>query len=159
MLYLRYLWYVLRHKWFVLVECWRVGLYWRGVTHDMSKLLPSEFIPYARFFYGPKPVKRDPTGYYKPNDTGDAAFDFAWLLHQKRNDHHWQWWLLPKDDGTWTVFEMPLAARTEMLCDWRGAGRAQGTPDTVAWYKANKDKLTLHERTRAWVEAQLGVKP
>lgn len=85
--------YVVRHKWFVFVACYRLGIPWRGLVHDLSKFLPSEWIPYTNFFYGPKPSPRDSTGYYKPTDTGDKAFDFAWLLHQKRNRHHWQWWL------------------------------------------------------------------
>jgi hypothetical protein len=155
MKYLQYIWYLARHKWFVLLECWRVGLYWRGLKHDASKILPSEFIPYANFFYGRKPAKRDSTGYYKPTDTGDAAFDFAWLLHQKRNDHHWQWWLLPEDEGGVKILPMSPNARLEMLCDWRGAGRAQGTPDTVKWYEANKHKLQLHPDTREWVEKKI----
>jgi len=159
MKYLKYLSYVLRHKWFVLLECWKLGLYWRGLVHDMSKFRPSEFFPYADFFYGPKAKKvRDETGYYKPTDTGHAGFDFAWLLHQKRNDHHWQWWVLPQDDGGDKIIEMPQMAELEMICDWRGAGRAQGTPDVLAWYAKNNHKMRLHERTRARVEVIIGYK-
>jgi len=85
MVYIQYLDYLLRHKWYVTLECFREGLYWQGLTHDLSKFLPSEFIPYANYFYGKGKVKkvRDETGYYKPTDTGDKEFDFAWLLHQK----------------------------------------------------------------------------
>ena len=91
-MYWKYLVYVIRHKWFVFVACCRLGVWWLGVVHDWSKLRPGEFIPYARHFYGPKRKEwRDSTGYYKPTQTGDLAFDFAWLLHQKRNKHHWQW--------------------------------------------------------------------
>ena len=135
--------------------------------HDLSKLRPSEFIPYANFFYGKKEddisTKRDDTGYYKPTDTGDAAFDYAWLLHQKRNKHHWQWWVLPEDDGGVKVLEMAPKYRLEMLCDWIGAGKAQGyfSPEedplreTRNWYKKNKDKMQLHPNTREWLEKEL----
>lgn len=158
MKFLKYGWYVLRHKWFVFVECFKYGLIWRGLTHDISKLRPSEFFPYTNFFYGKRAkAKRDSTGYYKPTDTGDSAFDFAWLLHQKRNDHHWQWWILPLDDGGTKIVEMSLEARQEMVADWRGAGRAQGTPDTIKWYQKNKHKMTLGPVTRAWVERELGI--
>lgn len=154
----RYLKYLARHKWFVFVAACRLGIPWRGLTHDLSKFRPDEWRPYCRHFYGPKvtPV-RDRTGYYKPTDTGDAAFDFAWLLHQKRNRHHWQWWCLPLDDGGLKLLPMPDADRREMLADWRGAGAAQGKPDTKAWYLANKDKMHLHAETRAWIERQLGL--
>jgi hypothetical protein len=135
-----------------------VGLWWRGLTHDLSKFRFSEWFPYAKYFYGTgvKP-RRDSTGYYKPTDTGDNRFDFAWLLHQKRNDHHWQWWVLPEDAGGLKVLEMSKQARLEMICDWKGAGRAQGTPDTKAWYIANKGKIRLGPQTRAWLEEYFGI--
>lgn len=156
--YLKYLSYVLRHKFFVFVEACKLGIPWRGFIHDFSKFRPSEFIPYARFFCGNIKRHRTKTGYYKPADTGDAAFEFAWLLHQKRNKHHWQWWVLPKDGGGFKILEIPLKYRKEMLADWRGAGKAQGTPNTLAWYTENKDKMSLGEETRAWIEDQINYK-
>jgi hypothetical protein len=154
--YINYLWYILKHKYYVSVECFKEGLYWRGLVHDLSKFLPSEFIPYANFFYN-KP--RDNTGYYKSTDTGDKAFDFAWLLHQKRNKHHWQWWILPEDGGGVKALRMESVYVTEMICDWIGAGKAQGffSPkndryfETRKWYKANGDKMNLHHSTRTQI--------
>jgi hypothetical protein len=93
--YLQYLWSVLRHKWFVMLECFKVGLIWRGITHDWTKFLPDEFIPYARHFYG------NNRGVSVPPDTDnpiERAFIFAWNRHQKRHDHHWQFWLLTEDN-------------------------------------------------------------
>ena len=160
--YLNYLWYILKHKYYVSVECFKEGLYWRGLVHDLSKFLPDEFIPYANFFYN-KP--RDNTGYYKPTETGDEAFDFAWLLHQKRNKHHWQWWISPEDGRGIKVLCMESLYITEMICDWVGAGKAQGffSPkndryfETRKWYLANKDKMNLHYATRAQINRTLGV--
>ena len=157
--YLKYLYYILRHKWFVFLEFCKMGIPFLGIIHDWSKFRPSEFIPYAKYFYGDKKsdIKkgRDKTGYYKPYDTGDNAFDFAWLLHQKRNKHHWQWWLLPTDEEGLKIFEMPKKYMKEMLADWQGAGRAQGTPDTGVWYMKNKDKMQLAPETREWIEVNL----
>jgi Family of unknown function (DUF5662) len=149
----------LRHKWYVFCECIKRGLWWRGVKHDWSKFLPSEWVPYTHFFYpnGHARPRRDATGYYRPTDTGDAAFDFAWLLHQKRNRHHWQWYVLPEDDGGVKVLPMSVDDRTEMLCDWKGAGRALGRPDTRAWYEKNKGHIQLHPDTRVWIERELGI--
>lgn len=169
--YFAYLWYVLRHKWFVTIECWKSGLFWRGLLHDASKFRPSEFLPYARHFYNPDGSKRsarDKTGYYKPTDTGDSEFDFAWFLHQKRNDHHWQYWIIP-DDGSKEItlnqagnilyklklLKMPEKAVREMICDWIGAGKAQGTPGTDVWYAKNGDKLIFHPQTRILIESLL----
>jgi len=157
--YLVYLWYVILHKWYVFIQCCRFGIPWLGIVHDWSKFLPSELIPYARYFYNPDGSRkqiRNETGYYKPTDTGDPAFDFAWLLHQKRNKHHWQWWILPEDEGGTKVLQMPVKYWLEMLADWVGAGKAQGTPDTVGWYDKNKDKLVLHMITRLSLEHTIG---
>jgi hypothetical protein len=151
-----------------MVECFTFGLIWRGLMHDLSKFLPSEFIPYANHFYnkdGSKKEKRNKTGYYKPIDTGDEAFDFAWLLHQKRNRHHWQWWVLSEDEGNQKIFLMDTVSMYEMICDWIGAGKAQGfvSPkndrfkETREWYNKNKNKMHLHEYTRDYIEDILGV--
>ena len=152
----QYLSYVVRHKWFVLLAAHDLGITGLGLIHDSSKLLLDEWLPYAEFFYGnhAKPV-RDSTGYYKPYNTGDEQFDFAWLLHQKRNKHHWQWWILLLDDGGFKAMPMPDHYRREMLADWIGAGKAQGRPKTWEWYDKNKDNMILHEDTRAWIESRL----
>lgn len=86
--------YLARHKWFVFREGrkLKVGL-WALLKHDWSKFLPSEWFPYAHSFYG------------KRTEAVKRAFDYAWLLHQKRNPHHWQFWVVPQDSpkSDWTV--------------------------------------------------------
>jgi len=124
-------------------------MYWRGIVHDLSKFLPSEFLPYARHFYAPDGTqlsgKRNEKGYYKPIDTGDSAFDYAWFLHQKRNKHHWQYWCIPKDDGGTKALSMPTTYTAEMLCDWKGAKMAQRANDTMhSWWDENRQKMTFH---------------
>ena len=145
-----YLKYVIRHKYFVMIECFKHGLYWQGIVHDASKLLPSEFFPYVNHFYG------------KNNeDKKDNAFDYAWLLHQKRNKHHWQWWLLQEDDGDVKKLEMPMKYIKEMLYDWKGAARAQGVGNKKnnylikKWYYKNCNKIKLNNVTRAYIQAYL----
>jgi len=149
----------MRHKFWVFIYCCQEGIPWRGLVHDNSKFLPSEWFPYVNYFYGKgNDIKRgrDESGYYKPTDTGDADFDFAWLLHQKRNKHHWQWWVLPDDDGGDKIIEMPAKYRKEMICDWKGAGKAQGTPDIRNWYAKHKHKLRIHLSTRELIEERIG---
>ena len=141
-----------------MMACFDQGMFWRGLSHDLSKFLPGEFIPYARYFYekdGTKKTIRDKTGYYKPTDTGNYAFDVAWLKHQKRNKHHWQWWICPLDDGGFKAINMHPQYIHEMVCDWIGAGRAQGVEnweDPWPWYKLNKDKIILSTESRFLLE-------
>lgn len=42
-----------------------------------------------------------------------------------------------------------------MLADWKGAGKAQGTPNTKAWYQKNKNKMQLAPKTRELIEKAL----
>lgn len=165
--YLKYIAYLITHKYYVAIECVKSKLWVLAITHDLSKFRLDEFIPYSKFFYGDgNKAVRDETGYFKPTDTGDDKFDFAWLLHQKRNKHHWQWWILPEDNGGLNVLEMPVKYRLEMLCDWVGAGKAQGrhSPkndkfrETRKWYVANKNKMLFGVNTRQWIEEKIGYK-
>jgi len=144
--HLQYARYVAIHKMHVGVACAKEGLYLRGLLHDWHKLLPSEWRAYMEYFYG------------KRSDLERACFDLAWLRHQHRADHHWQWWLLREDEGELKPLYMALDARMEMICDWYGAGQAMGKggwEHTLCWYTENKDKMVLHPNTRAWVEKEL----
>lgn len=153
----KYLKYVVRHKWFVLQYGIRSGVsIWRCLMHDMSKFMAWEWKPYVNYFYGNGRTREDGA-----NEDLNAQwlhdFEVAWNHHQKHNDHHWQYWIRMGDDGTTLVLPMSEQAMLEMLADWRGAGQALGKPDTVAWYQANKHKMTMHGDTRAWIEEILGL--
>ena len=163
-MYIKYLKYVIRHKWFVMLACFKQKQYWRGLVHDNSKFLPSEFIPYARYFYGSYKSRKDANMYEKTyywnsmiyKEDVKKAFDVAWLKHIHRNKHHWQYWVLREDEGKKKVMQMPLKYSIEMLCDWKGAGKAiSGKDDTREWYKKNKDNMILHNDTRNLVDILL----
>lgn len=169
MKHLKYASYVLRHKWFVFLECYKMGIPWQGITHDLSKLWPDEWWAYTNHFYGKDShhgASHAATGYYKDEPTsvhlnatsrtGNDPFDAAWLAHQRRNPHHWQHWVLREDNGHTKILCMPVRYRKEMLADWIGAGKAQGYGDnTKTWYTANKHKMHLHVLVKLWVERQL----
>jgi len=152
----RYLWYILRHKWHVGRACAREGLFVRAVTHDLSKFCASEWHPYRQYFYGTEGEKnRQANKDGIPAETGCRPFDMAWLMHQHRNDHHPQHWILRKDDGSEEPLPMSEPAMIEMLCDWYGAGAAiHGEASwvrTYKWFKANGSRYPLHPMTRARV--------
>jgi hypothetical protein len=143
--YWNYFKYLIRHKWFVLIAGRVVGVaWWRLLLHDWTKFLPSEWFPYSRTFYAP-----DGSKIYQET----PAFARAWNAHQKRNKHHWQYWVLLWDRGEITCLEMPAVYWREMLADWLGAGRAiKGVWGAKFWYEANKDKIQLHPKTRQQIE-------
>jgi hypothetical protein len=140
--HIQYLKYVLLHKWYV----FRAGLVfgapvWRLLVHDLSKFRPGEWIPYARYFYKPG---------YKHTTAGNRAQDRAWLLHQHRNDHHWQHHVLRSDSGVTGCLPMSWAQVREMVSDWTGAGRAitGDWADVYSWYERNRDCMLMHPLTR-----------
>jgi hypothetical protein len=157
----KYLSYVIRHKWFVFQAGRRTkASLWRLFKHDWSKFLPSEWIAYTEYFYGEKSrLQREETDdfrYFTQVQPYVDAFNQAWLLHQHRNDHHWQHWMLINDDGSTQCLPMPLHVAREMIADWMGAKRAiTGQWECAGWYAKNRDKIQLHPDTRAFVEAEL----
>lgn len=164
-MYLKYFKSLMTHKWFVFLECCKLGIPWLGIIHDWSKFLPSEWIPYARYFHGGWPegpeVWRSCPSYTGPTKSSvQSDFDEAWLHHQNYNKHHWQYYLLVQDDDPDKVLPMPDRYRREMLADWRGAGRAYtGKDNTREWYLERADQWDrrLHPQTKAWIEFELGL--
>ena len=77
---------ITRHKWLVFQGCARVGLYWQGITDDLSKYSPTEFSIGIRYFQGtrsPNAAEREEIfiGVY-PKHTGTLAHTsfFVFLL-------------------------------------------------------------------------------
>lgn len=145
MKYIKYLFYIIEHKWNVGIECLKMGLYIHAFTHDLSKFLPSEFIPYAKYFYGGKHNK--------------DSYNKVWKLHYSRNKHHWDYWTYWKQDGNpmWcpplkqVSISMPKKYVQQMIADWRGMGRKFN--DTAEeYYSKNKHKMLLHYETDAWIK-------
>jgi hypothetical protein len=140
----------------------------RGLVHDLSKFKPCEWFPYADYFYGvPAPTLEELQARYSSNNAKSynwdkfrrtkesvkAAFDKAWLFHQRKNPHHWQFWILKYDDGDLIKIEMPEVYVKEMVADWVGASMAiTGENKTAEWYEQNKNKIQLHPDTRMLVE-------
>lgn len=143
--HLAYLRYVLRHKWNVLQASKLVGVpLWQALVHDASKFLPEEWTPYVQCFYAPDGSKR----YVESRE-----FTNAWNLHQKRNLHHWQAFVVMMDNGS--VFPIPMPGKyvREMVADWVGANIAiTGGNNVVEWYCKNWRKMNLHPDTRLQVE-------
>lgn len=110
---------------------------------------------YAEAFYGDSPLEVASSGYYHQPGV-KLEYDRYWKRHQAWG-HHWQAHVLIEDNGGTRALAMPLLDRLEMLDDWRGAGAAQGKPDTKTWYLDNWHKQKLEATTRAWVEAELEV--
>lgn len=165
--YWKYFKYLMRHKWFVLLASWKLGApLFRAIIHDWTKFLPSEFIPYAQHFYWPtKKCNEEAMRAFALYGCAEAApygfflkdrFNIAWNLHQKRNKHHWEYWVLINDRAEHSCMPMPHKYILEMVADWAGAGRAiTGKWEYKAWWKRNKDTMRMRWETSAIIEEMM----
>ena len=157
--YIKYLMYILEHKKNVFKTCWKRGLYLHAFTHDLSKFRPSEFIPYARYFYGryiPHAVLSNIAGIKNKDkiltkEKVKEDFEKAWKKHYSRNKHHWNYWCrkdVPKD--------IPDKYLQQMIADWEGMSLKFGDTAQSFYIKNYWDiKLTWNSRIR--LERMLGL--
>lgn len=159
--YIGYIKYVLEHKKNVFKVCWKNKIYIHAFTHDLSKFLPSEFFPYAKYFYGEYGVglkkylddikdKIDENEWNRLYNLGTickADFKNAWHKHYRRNKHHWNHWV-GKD--------MPVKYIKQMICDWKAMSIKFG--DTAQeYYMNNYDDINLSLNSRLQLELLLGL--
>lgn len=81
--------------------------------------------------------------------------DYAWLHHQNTNPHHWQYYVLIRDNSKTTLLDMPFEYICEMLCDWHSFSKKDPTSTATNWYSKNKDRIMLSDNTRQVVEKLL----
>lgn len=106
---------ICKHKWYVFCFCFKCGIIWRGIKHDMSKFSPTEFMESIKYYKGTS----------SPIDACKAVngYSKAWQHHKARNGHHYEAWTDNYDSGT-TCIQMPFKDALEMLCDYLGAAKA-----------------------------------
>jgi hypothetical protein len=146
--YWRYFLYVINHKLNVLIECWEEGLYIQGLLHDISKFTPNEFIPYAQKFYS-----------NKKDEITETKWKYAWLNHQHKNKHHWNYWIVNQEKRE--ALPMPRKYLIEMWCDWRSFSRKWGrrVKEADLTEKMIKSEgVILHPKTRQELEELISMR-
>lgn len=138
---------ITEHKWLVLKHCFRIGLYWQGLMHDMSKYTPVEFIPGCRYYQG----------YRSPNNAEreEKGYSSAWLHHKGRNKHHYEYWIdYSLTEKGMAGMKMPNRYVAEMMMDRIAAskiykGKEYDQHQPLLYYEQGKDSYMIHEETRA----------
>jgi len=152
-MYWNYLKYVLNHKWCVFKVCMRKGLFIHAFTHDMSKFRPSEFIPYAKKFYGSKNLP-DSGRIYIERD-----FHIALLHHYNRNKHHLAYWV----DYKGKPVTMPIRSVKHLVADWQAMGLAKKNNYTFAkqnaidFFQSNKGNMKMTPLTEYYIKKYLKI--
>ncbi len=150
---MKYFFFLIRHKWLVFLA----GIFYTRanifnlIIHDWSKFTPKEF-PYYRLKHLKKTINQE-------------SMQAAWLNHQNKNPHHWEYWISRSGHGNEGIgtreiaIEMPMKYVREMVADWMGASRTYGTieeqkewPNVLDWYwmkkfGVKKMKGRMHPKT------------
>lgn len=138
---------VLTHKYLVMQGCFKVGLYWQGIMHDMSKFSPTEFIVGAKYFQG----NRSPNN----AEREDIGYSSSWLHHKGRNKHHFEYWIdysAHEVEGGFLPAPMPVRYVIEMMMDRIAASKVYlkdaYTDDASLKYFLNGKDSCMHPKTK-----------
>ena len=138
---------ITKHKWYVGMECFKIGLYWQGLTHDLSKYSLTEFFISAKHFQGSS----------SPIDTEivKKGYSIAWLNHKNKNKHHFQYWI-HYNRGDVKPVPMPKKYMKELACDFIGAGKGyDNNSDKTAplrYWSGQIDKTFIHKNTQDYIK-------
>lgn len=138
-----------KHRKYVRKACFKMGLVWQGLTHDLSKYSLAE-LSICKYYSGkgsPHQVAREELG-YSP----------SWIHHYHINKHHFQFWWDEDEDGKIIPMKMPYKYLIESFCDMLGASKAYNPenwqPQMLLdyWEKRCVGKRIMHEKSVALLD-------
>lgn len=138
------------HRFVVMKGCFSMGLYWQGLTHDLSKYAPVEFWNGARYYQGvrsPNAAEREDKGYSE-----------SWMHHKGRNRHHYEYWTdMSPVTKTYQPVPVPRKYLAEMIADRVAACKVyekeKYTPGSaLAYLTRSREKDLMHPQTKQELE-------
>ena len=145
---------ITRHRHLVIRHCWKAGIFWQGLRHDLSKYSPTEFLPGARYYQGnrsPNEKEREVLGY-----------SVAWMHHKGRNKHHMEYWIdygMPSEPAM-VGMRMPDNYVVEMFIDRMSASKNYQKEkytdrSALEYYLQGKNRHIMHPEVRELLEKLL----
>ena len=144
---------ITHHRLLVMAGCFRVGLYWQGLVHDLSKYSPTEFFTGAKYYQGnrsPNTAERE-----------DKGFSEAWMHHKGRNRHHYEYWSdMNRQTRCYESVPMPRKYLVEQVMDRRAAcmvyqGKDYTAGSALAYFEKSRERELMHPQTRQELELLL----
>lgn len=140
-----------RHK--VMAHCFRCGIGWQGLFHDLSKYMPCEFWIGAKYYQGDR----------SPNEKERELFGYsmAWMHHKGRNRHHFEYWVdLNPATRQYEPVPMPKRFLVEMFCDRVAASKIYKGKDykddaALLYFTKGNAAKKMHHETAACLERWL----
>lgn len=140
---------ITRHRHEVIKNCFKAGIGFQGLFHDLSKYSYTEFSVGAKYY----------RGYKSPNDVERELYGYslAWLHHKGRNKHHYEYWIdysMQALPGGMAPVPMPDRYIAEMIMDRIAASKVyMGDKYTdrspLNYYYQGTDKAPIHPETKA----------
>ena len=146
---------ITRHRMLVMAGCFRVGLYWQGLTHDLSKYSPTEFLVGVRYFQG----SRSPNG----AERQEKGYSEAWMHHKGRNRHHYEYWTdMNLETRVYESVKMPRRYLAEQFMDRRAAcmvyqGKNYTNSSAYDYFMSSRERQLMHPENRQELEFLLGM--
>ncbi len=137
---------ITKHRWLVRSGCFKVGLYWQGLIHDLSKYAPAEFKVGAAYYQGtrsPNAAEREEKGY-----------STAWMHHKGRNYHHYEYWTdMNRETRLYESVPMPRKYLVEMVMDRIAAcktyqGKDYTAGSALTYFDRSREKSLMHPEIR-----------
>lgn len=144
---------ITKHRHVVIKHCFKAGILWQGLRHDLSKYSPTEFMPGAKYYVGfrsPNEGERERNGH-----------SLAWIHHKGRNKHHFEYWT---DYNTKSKVvepvKMPMKYVAEMFCDRVAAGKIYNgdkytDQSPLEYFLRAKGRRVIHPETSDLLESLL----
>ena len=136
---------IMKHRAAVRKLCFKCGLYWQGLTHDLSKYSPTEFWRGVKYYTG----KASP----HVGERAECGHSEAWIHHHNHNKHHAEYWWDIKDGKAEPVY-IPFKYLVEMFCDRVAAsmvylGDEYTDAAPLAYYETHMNENQFDPMTRA----------
>lgn len=144
---------ITRHRHLVIRHCFKCGILWQGLRHDLSKYSPVEFLEGIR--------------YYRPDRSPNMGarrvqgYSRAWMHHQGRNKHHFEYW----NDYNFKTrkkepIRMPVRYVIEMFCDRVAASKIYfadkySDDKPLRYFNKGRGKRFMHPATSEQLEILL----
>jgi hypothetical protein len=148
MKFFKHLWVVIKHKSNVLYYASKLGIFWTGLVHDLTKFTPTEFNRSVKYFHG----KKSPTIVERASHDN---FSYICVAHTGRNKHHWQYWV---DYTRWEIVvnKIPYRHALEYVADVLSASKVynpKGFNFMVAhdYFKEHSKTYLMHPATKEFI--------
>lgn len=144
---------ITKHRHLVFRHCVKLGIFWQGLKHDLSKYSFVEFFEGAKYYEGfrsPTEKARLTEGYSK-----------AWMHHKGRNKHHFEYWTdINPQTRRYEPVIMPVRYVKEMFADRIAASKTylkNNYQDDAAlkYFIDHNPRDRMHEHTAKLLESWL----